>query len=163
MKGTGVFHHYWAYLQKEISLNNPRILIHFNKGIINVTFLSRSSSNVGYVAGIVVTGLLAVLSIVFAVVICCVPNVRQWISEHLSKKGNVPSTFYFFLIETKSGLTYVILLASTSLFYLRVCSGSAFMTISIILPFFFSKHVSMMLNGVTDLIIRICCWRITWG
>ena len=68
---------------------------HFNKGIINVTFLSRSSSNVGYVAGIVVTGLLAVFSIVFAVVIC----MRQWKSEPLPRNGNVP----LLLNETKSG------------------------------------------------------------
>ena len=44
----------------------------------------------GYVAGIVVTGLLAVLSIVFAVVICYVPNVRQWVLDHQAMKGNVP-------------------------------------------------------------------------
>nr|XP_022336698.1 uncharacterized protein LOC111132988 isoform X1 [Crassostrea virginica] len=48
---------------------------------------TRSSSNDGYVAGIVVTGLLAVLSIVFAVVICCVPNIRQRISDLLSRTG----------------------------------------------------------------------------
>ncbi|XP_078337532.1 uncharacterized protein LOC111136588 [Crassostrea virginica] len=43
---------------------------------------ARSSSNDGYVAGIVVTGLLAVFSIVFAVVIC----IRQRMSEPLPKE-----------------------------------------------------------------------------
>ena len=53
----------------------------------------------GYVAGIVVTGLLAVLSIVFAVVICYVPNVRQWVLDHLPMKGNVPLTFLLFCLS----------------------------------------------------------------
>ena len=95
---SSLFILYWAFGSGILLVSSHcfEILKHFNKGNINVTFLSRSSSNDGYVAGIVVTGLLAVLSIVFAVVICCVPNIGRRISENLSKKGNVPSTFLLF-------------------------------------------------------------------
>ena len=57
----------------------------------------------GYVGGIVVTGLLAVLSIVFAVVIFYVPYVRQWVLDHLPMKGNVPLTSLLFAHRDKVG------------------------------------------------------------